>query len=237
MMIYQYSDHVVVVTHAFKKILSKRGVPEKKISVVLNGVDGNLFKPVDVPKSILGRKLVIGYFGTIGMAHGLESLLTACEILQDEAEILIVGSGAKKDELAALIEGKNLKNITVAGTVPKSQMPAMWESCDIALIPLRNIPLFTTVIPSKMFEAMAMGKPIIMAVPKGEATSIVDDHKVGISCAPENTQALVDAVRSLKEPVLYESLRNNCIEASGKFSRQRQALMMLDIVSRVKDHS
>jgi len=115
---------------------------------------------------------------------------------------------------------------------PKERMPDIWSVCDIALIPLRNKPLFSSVIPSKLFECMGMGIPVIMSVPAGEATSIVDATHCGLVVQPENPQELADSVRKLlSDKALLAELKANALMAAENFSRKQAARNMIEAFS------
>ncbi len=117
----------------------------------------------------------MGYLGTVGMAHAIGSVLDAAERLRDAPEIvmLIAGAGAEWDAVDALRRDRGLENVVLLRARPREEMPALWALVDIALVHLKDTPLFATVIPSKLFEAMAMGRPVLVAAPEGEASGIV----------------------------------------------------------------
>src|SRR5690606_13295280 len=111
-------------------------------------------------------------------------------------------------------------------------MPALWSLCDLALIPLRNTPVFSTVIPSKLFEAMGMGVPVLMSLPQGEATRIVEQTRCGVCVPPEDPRAMADAVASLAaDPSRMATLRAASSAAAPEYSRDRQAAKMASILA------
>lgn len=197
--LYRHADSIFVVTESFKKIIASKGIDENKISVIKNGVDFSRFIPQEkesCKKSLLLEdKFVVSYIGTMGMAHALESVLNVAEELQEYEDIcfLFVGSGAEKDRLIRLAEQKHLKNVIFTGRQPKDKIPAYYAASNICLVPLRKTPLFETVIPSKMFEIMAMERAIIQSV-EGEAKEILLQSQGGICIEPENQKCLKDAI-------------------------------------------
>jgi glycosyltransferase involved in cell wall biosynthesis len=197
---YAAADHIVAVGMGYRDNLLGKGVPAEKVSVVYNGVDLETFRPAAKDAEFLRRfglegKKVCGYIGTVGMAHGLEIMLGAAEKSRDENWVfLIVGDGARCDELRAEAKNKGLDNVVFTGRLAKSEMPAAWASLDACLIHLRKSPLFETVIPSKMFEAMGMAIPILMGV-QGEALKIVLESGGGIPVEPENVDSLLEGCR------------------------------------------
>ena len=117
---------------------------------------------------------------------------------------------------------------------PKDKMARLWSLHDLALIPLRDQPLFTTVIPSKMFEAMGMGIPILMSVPEGEATGLVRETGAGVLVPPEDPQAMADMiVRLAGDAPALAAYRAAGLVAASRFTRDRQAALMLETLERV----
>ena len=200
---YRKADHIVVVTDAFRNNLVMLGIPAEKITVIKNGADFSVFKSVPRDDVFLNSiafkgRFVASYVGTHGMAHGLETVLEAASILRDSSNIgfLLVGDGADRRRLLARRDKLGLGNVVMLDLQSRDRMPAVWSATDASLIVLRDKPVFRTVIPSKMFEAMAMRKPIILGV-AGESQQMVDNAKAGLSIAPENASALAEAVRTL----------------------------------------
>lgn len=200
---YRKCDHIVPVTDAFRSHMITMGVPSEKISVIKNGAsldfyddqlsDGGLRQELG-----LGGKFIAAYFGTHGMAHHLETVLEAANELKGNEEImfLLVGDGAERARLETQLASLELDNVLMLGQQPKSKMPNLWALCDVSLVLLRKTDLFKTVIPSKIFEAMAMAKPIVIGV-EGESREIIEDAKSGIAITPEDSHGLALAVQKL----------------------------------------
>jgi glycosyltransferase involved in cell wall biosynthesis len=239
--LYRQAAAVVAVTPAFKADLIRRGIPTDKITVVLNGVDQERYQPRPKNQELASRfgvedKFVIGYLGTHGMAHALGRVLEAAELLREHRAIvfLFVGAGAERNRLVAIAESKQLPNVRFIPSQPKQLMPNVWSLCDIALIHLKNTPVFATVIPSKLFEAMGMGLPILLASPEGEASGIVRQTGAGVVVPPEQPTLLAEAVLKLYEhPEELVSLRRASYAAAPHFSRQEQAEKMLAVLQAV----
>src|SRR5208337_2579012 len=129
-----------------------------------------------------------------------------------------VGSGAAREGLVNESARRGLSNVVLVAGQPKEMMPAYWSLCDLALVHLKDTPLFRTVIPSKIFEAMAMGRPILLAAPDGEAADIVRSTGAGIVLAPENPRALAEAVKSLSEsPATVAQLAKRALAAAPSY--------------------
>ena len=219
--LYREADHIVVVTDAFKDAIAEKGIARDKISVIKNGIETDWWeRPLDEERLATLRrehdlqgKFVASYIGTIGMAHRADVLLKAAQRCEDpDIVFMVVGTGAKRDELAARQEEEQLDNFRLVDKVPKETVPYLLALTDTGVVHLRDNPLFETVIPSKIFEAMATRTPIVLGV-RGEARQIVEEAGAGIPIPPEDPEALVEAVRRLKEhPALHEEMAENAYD-------------------------
>ena len=148
------------------------------------------------------NKFVCSYIGTVGMAHGLDVMLDAGILLkkQEKNDVVfwIVGDGANREALAARVKEQNIDNVIFTGRLPKEEMPAIIAASDCCLVHLRGTELFGTVIPSKIFELMAMNVPIVMAV-KGEAQEIVLKGGAGVVMDPDNPESLLSCIKQIRE--------------------------------------
>ncbi len=243
--LYRQSAAVVALTHAFKDNLTQRGIDPGKIWVVRNGVDLSRYAPRPRDHDLAGQwgvdgKFVVGYVGTHGMAHGLMNVLDAAEHLRDDDRIrfLLVGDGAERQMILAERDRRNLTNVVMQGPQPKDMMPRIWSLCDLALVHLRDTPVFAEVIPSKIFEAMGMGLPVLLAAPVGEAKTVVDEMQGGVWVPPENPAALADQVRALaNDPNRVKTLAAQALAAAPDYSRQAQADGMMAVLEQVAGSS
>jgi glycosyltransferase involved in cell wall biosynthesis len=179
----------------------------------------------------LSGKFVCGYVGTVGLAHGLEVVLRAAELAQAQGRhdllFWIVGDGARRSELQAEANRRGLDNVVFAGLLPKHQMPAVISACDAFLVHLRGTELFSTVLPSKIFEAMALEVPIICGV-RGQAQEIVCESGAGIAMTPDVAEELLDRIDTVRAAG-RESFRAGQYLARN-FDRERLAFEMLEIL-------
>jgi glycosyltransferase involved in cell wall biosynthesis len=239
--IYRRSAAIVALTEAYRRDLVSRNIDPSKISFVINGVDLPRYSPrprnVEMAEAFgLRDRFVVGYIGTLGMAHGLETVLDAAELMRDDDSVcfVLVGDGAAKTKLIEQAEDRNLKNLVFVPIQPKTRMPEAWSLCDVALINLRGDVVFETVIPSKIFEAMAMGLPLLAAIPKGEASQIIEWEQAGVIVRPGDPPALVEAVRRLRDDSQARKAFSKCsLAAAPRYSRERQAERMLNVLERV----
>ena len=236
--LYRRATLIVSVTHSFRETLMRRGVDGDKIEVITNGVDVSRFSPRPKDAALeaeLGFAgcFVAGYIGTHGMAHALETLLAAMAALQQRPEgqsirLLLLGDGARKADLEAEAARLGLGNVRFVGTVPKEQVARYWSLLDVSVIHLRQTELFTTVIPSKLFECMGMGIPVLHGV-AGESARIVEREGAGIVFEPENAAQLVDGLLRLKSDTeLLNRFRAASLAAAGHYDRSELALRMLE---------
>ncbi|MEB2353214.1 MAG: glycosyltransferase family 4 protein [Burkholderiaceae bacterium] len=238
---YRRADAIVSVTESFREDLASRGIDRTKIHVVINGVDLDRYAPRPRDQALarqfgLEGKFVLGYMGTHGMAHALDRVLDAAELLRgrDDIAFFFAGSGAERARVEQLVVELRLDNVKMIPRQPKEAMPALWSLCDLALIPLRNTPVFATVIPSKLFEAMGMGVPVLMSLPEGEATAIVKRTGCGVCVPPEDPRAMADAVLTLAaDAERMAALRSASAAAAPEYSRDRQAGRMVEVLQGV----
>jgi glycosyltransferase involved in cell wall biosynthesis len=245
LLLYKKADCIIALTQSFKQELVSRGINAEKIDVVTNGVDLSLFKPRSKNEALLKKlgfenHFIAGYIGTIGMAHGLETLLEAAEILQrtpgaENIHFLILGDGARKNSLKQLAAQKQLKNIVFVDTVPKSEVGDYWSLLDVSIIHLKKDPLFEKVIPSKLFECMAMGIPVIHGV-LGESAEIVSCLEVGKTIAPDHPQVMAQEILHLAMNNLeLQQIKEVALKAANQFDRRQLAKSMLvSIIKTVK---
>jgi len=235
--LYKKAVRIVSVTQSFKQTLVKRGVDENKISVITNGVDLSRFKPQIkdaglVKKYGLENKFVAGYIGTHGMAHCLETILDAADKIRrqdggDEFRFVFLGNGARKSVLVERAKAMGLDNVVFIDSVPKDEVVKYWSLLDVSVIHLRKTKLFTTVIPSKLFECMGMGIPVLHGV-MGESADIVTKEGVGLLFEPENADKLCKGLWKLKDDTkLYNRLKANCLTSAPKYERKVLAGRML----------
>lgn len=202
--LYRHADRIVVVSPAFVDYLVEcRQVPRNKISVIENGVETQRFSPTagtDLRINLgLQEKFIVSYIGTIGMAHGLETVIEAAVLLQQtnrEIAFLVVGEGAEKDRLIAAAQQRNLRNMQFIDQQAHEKIPGYICASDACLVPLKKAELFKTVIPSKMLEFMSCARPVILGV-EGHARTILEEARAGIAIEPENAAALAHAIARL----------------------------------------
>ncbi|NLA68345.1 MAG: glycosyltransferase family 4 protein [Gammaproteobacteria bacterium] len=239
--LYRRAAAIISVTESFREDLVSRGVPRHRIHVVINGVDLDRYEPrprcseLEAEFNLAGR-VVAGYMGTHGMAHALPKVLEAAERLlhREDIAFFFAGSGAERAKVEQMVGERGLHNVRLIPRQPKERMPALWSACDLSIVPLRNTPVFATVIPSKIFEAMGMGVPILMSLPEGEATAIVRSTGSGLCVPPEDPDAMAAAIAALADDAeRMGAYRKTARAVAPQYSRERQAALMAGILADV----
>jgi glycosyltransferase involved in cell wall biosynthesis len=192
-------------TEGIFETLESRPESAGKAALMRPAVDLDRFEPgvagggaaeraADAPLRVL-------YAGTVGMAHGLGTLLDAAELLAARpdapaVEVTIAGDGADGPALRERIARGGLENVRMLGAVPADQIPRLYAEADIAVVMLRDVPLFHGALPTKMLEAMAAARPVVLAA-RGEAARVLDDADAGVVVEPEDPGALAEAFVAL----------------------------------------
>jgi glycosyltransferase involved in cell wall biosynthesis len=214
---YRKAAYVNAITEGIRDtLLNEKGVPKGKLLYLPNGVDTRCFKP-QPPDTQLKQKLglngkkVVLYAGTQGSAHGLDYVLQAARLLKSQTDIHLVflGDGSERKRLEGLKGELELDNVTFLDPVSLESLPAYLSVADAGLASLRDIPLFDSARPSKMFPVMASGKPMIF-FGKGEGARLVECSRSGIVVPPADSFALAHAVaRLLGDERLVRELGSN----------------------------
>jgi len=238
--LYRRADRIVVVSPAFKDHLIRYWkVPAEKIATVENGVETDIFRFDPAAAKVreelnVSDRFLICYIGTMGNAHGLETLIVAAEELQNalpSAMFLLIGEGAEKDQLVKLAAARGLSNVQFLGQQPREQIPAYVSAADLCLVMLKKTELFKTVIPTKLLEYMACQRPVMVAV-DGQARQIVEAAGAGVFVEPEDSKALVKAILDLTSRP--EDMRrmgaNGRQHVLNNFTREKKAREYIDVL-------
>lgn len=240
--LYHHSDRLVTVGPGYsRQICDLYQVPESHISVIPNGVDPGLFTPGPRDNDVRreygwGDQFVALYLGTHGMAHGLQVVLAAADLLRHRSDIrlVFVGEGAEKAALEREAQERKLTNVQFIPAQPKAAVPQFYAAADIGLVILRNTPLFRDVLPSKIFEYLGMQRPIITNVP-GEASRVIQEAQAGWCIEPEDPQRLADSIVAAAQdrPLLQRLGENGQRFVCQHYDRARLADEYLDLLRNV----
>lgn len=228
--LYRRSTAVLAFTEAFRADLLRRGVPPAKVHVVHNGTDLDLFQPGPRDPALvadlgLEGQWVLGYFGTLGLSHGLDQVVeAAAEVQHLPVTVLFMGAGAAAAGLKAQAAARGLTNLRFLPRQSHERVPAYWRLCDAALVSLADTEAFRAVMPSKIYEALAMGLPILFVGPEGEASRALRAWGVGEAVPPGDPAALAEALaRWSQDPTPAEAKRAAARAVRPTFGRERQA--------------
>jgi glycosyltransferase involved in cell wall biosynthesis len=203
--LYTRAVHIIVNSPAYRSYLLEKGVVETKISLIPNGVDPDVFNVCVDKKLILNNfsiydKFVVTYTGIFGLANDIETILRASKNLLHEKKIhfLLVGDGKERINLETKAKEMKLTNVTFTGLQPKAYIPEILAVSDVCIATLKDIPMFRTTYPNKVFDYMAAGRPTILAI-DGVIREVVEDARGGVFVPPGNAEALAEAIRELSQ--------------------------------------
>ncbi|HEX8650333.1 MAG TPA: glycosyltransferase family 4 protein [Pyrinomonadaceae bacterium] len=236
--LYTRATRIVTVTESFRANLIERGVPSEKVFTIPNGADPEFWQPTEAASGLrqslgLEGRFVVLYIGAHGISHALSRLLESAALLREHPEIhlLFVGEGAEKERLLREAQSRELKNVQFLDSVPKERVREFYALADVCLVPLRDIKLFDTFIPSKMFEIMAMSKPIVASL-RGEAADILRRSGASLLVTPEDSSAVAQAILHLyhhrdEAKAMGQAGRRFVVE---NYSRQSLAARYLNVL-------
>ena len=234
--LYHSANLIIVVTDQFKKYISSLNVVSSKIFIIKNGVIHSNFIPSNKNNQLLEKhgltgKFIVSYIGTHGMAHALDFILNCANTIKDpKIHFILQGDGSEKQHLMEIAAQLNLKNITFLPFVSKSEISKYINISDVALVNLKRSETFKTVIPSKIFENVALYKPILLGV-EGEAKDLIEHYNVGVCYIPESQSSFIEALEEIKS---YKTpdFELNCNEMLQQFDRNKFASIMLDVITK-----
>ena len=231
--LYRHADLIVVNSPGYIEHIRARG--GKNICLIPNGADPLFFKAVtghprkDHPE--WQGKFVVLYTGAHGMSNDLEVVMQAAKLLQEHKDIhfVLLGDGKEKPHLKEMAQSMGLTNLEFADPLPKTGMPAAIAAADACLAILKPIEMYKTTYPNKVFDYMAAGKPIVLAI-DGVIREVVRKSNCGIFCQPGNPQEMSEAILKLYQDP--ESARQKGLSGqrylAEHFDRARIAVDFLD---------
>ena len=245
--LYRKATRIISLTNTFRNALGARGIDIKKIDVITNGVDIELFSVLPKDQELLDKlglsgRFIAGYIGTHGLAHGLDTILEAAKSEQASRPVsrfhfLLLGDGAEKARLKARASELDLSNVTFVDSVSKAEVVRYWSILDVSIVHLKKNPLFESVIPSKIFECMGMGIPIAHGV-IGESARIIETSDAGLTFEPESPEGLLEVLHQFhSKHELCEMMSKRGQESAKNFDRSILADRMLVILRDVHEES
>jgi len=236
--LYARATHLLVNSPAYRDYLIGKGLPEGKISLIPNGADLDMFDPDAKGERIrhewgLEGQFVVTYAGALGFANDIPTILRAANRLRAQSHVrfLLVGDGAQRANLESIARQLRLPNVTFTGPHPRSEVPAILAASDACLATLKDIPMFRTTFPNKVFDSMAAGRPMILAI-DGVIRQVVEAAKGGVFVPPGDDAALAEAVLSLSQDRQRAAAMGRAARAyvAEHFNRHQQAAQFLELV-------
>jgi glycosyltransferase involved in cell wall biosynthesis len=237
------ADKIVVLTKGFKKILVEKGVEGDKIAVIPNGVDVS-DAHVRKEKFYANRAyedtaLTIGYFGTIGISQDIDTVLDYLDVLNNVMGLrfLIVGAGAQDNHIKELVN-KRYPFVSMEGQKASSELEPVYEQCDLCVVSLKKSESFSATLPSKLFQIMGRGIPVLFIGPEGEASTLVSSHGAGIALIESRDKDIEQLTTFFTSPDWRKQLEN--MGARGRslvekqFSRKELSKEFLEILEKIK---
>lgn len=239
--LYNRADHILVNSPAYREYMLNRGIADEKVSLIPNGIDPEMFGP-EVDGSEIRQRFhlnghyVITYAGALGPANDIDTILRAAARLRERKDIhfFLVGDGKARKQLEIKAADLNLGNVTFAGALPKTEMPAVLAASDACTATLMNIPMFKTTYPNKVFDYMAAGKPIVLGI-DGVIRDVVEAANGGVFVTPGDDQALAEAVLKLAENTQQARKmgENGRIYVEKHFNRRQQVQAFSALLDRL----
>jgi colanic acid biosynthesis glycosyl transferase WcaI len=233
---YRNSTAVTATTRPFCKYIDARAHGLRTLHLPNGALDELVSSPERQPPG--GPRFRLGYVGNFGIAQGLSIVLDAAERLAgDPVQLMLVGGGPLESELRRQIRERRLSNVELRPAVSTHEVGELLLSCNALLIPLANHPLLADFMPSKLYDAMAVGRPVIVAA-NGEAPAFVAEHGFGLVVPPEDGTALAAAVRELaRDPARAAKLGSAGKARAPSYARSRQADRMCKLLEAVGEPS
>jgi glycosyltransferase involved in cell wall biosynthesis len=243
--LYRRACHIIVNSPAYSEYLVGKGVPESKISVIPNGVDASAFNSEGNGAGFrdahaLNEKFLVMYTGAIGLANDIDCLLRAAGRLRDQTDIVltIVGGGKELERLRGEAASMHLENVRFIPAQPKHDMPQLLAAADVCVATLKDVPMLRTTYPNKVFDYMAAGRPIVLAI-DGVIRQVVESAEAGMFVLPGDDHAIADAILKLHDApdLRWQMGRNGRRYVDRHFSRDAQAEQFVDLLERICGHS
>jgi len=237
--LYRSSNVIISLTQSFKhKFIYSHNINSKKIGVFTNGIDRssisfNHQKINKIKDDLdLNGKIIITYIGTIGMAHGLKFIVeTIIKMNNSSIVFVFVGDGSEKEILVKKVKNSGVSNILFINSLPKTEIYNYIKLSDLALVNLKKNDEFKNVIPSKIFENVALKIPVLLGV-EGEAKELIENYGVGVAFKPESEREFIASIDKALKLKLDTNYENNCERMIEDFDRKKIAERMIKFIEK-----
>jgi glycosyltransferase involved in cell wall biosynthesis len=237
--LYHQSDLVVVNSPGYIQHVKAGGA--NQVELVPNGTDTSMFNP-GVDGSAFrqahqfGTQFVALYAGAHGLSNDLGIVLEAAKLLltRPDIKIVLLGDGKDKPALQAQATREGLSNLLFLPPIPKLEMPAALGAANTCIAILKPLEMYKTTYPNKVFDYMAAGKPVILAI-DGVIKQVIEEARAGIPVAPGDSKALAQAILRLAgDPILALQMgRQARSYVEAHFDRSILAAKLMDIMLRL----
>jgi glycosyltransferase involved in cell wall biosynthesis len=244
---YRRSARVFAVTSGVRQAIVDCGIPEQKVILFRNAADTEFFAPLPPQPEVrheLGAKdedLLVMYAGTLGMAQQVDAIVDAAALFHQEGnnavQFVFLGDGSEKENLERKVQNLGLSNVRFLGVHLKSRMPALLGAADCVLVSVRDLKVLESALPTKMFEAMACCKPVVLAA-RGEAAETLTEARAGVIAQPGDPLDIHDAIFKLQQhpEQRHEMGQSGRAYVLAHFSRDQRAEQLSTILDTLQSH-
>ena len=239
--LYTHATHIMVNSPAYRDYLLKKGIATQKITVISNGVDTTMFHGNGRGEAFRGEfelneKFIITYAGALGMANDIPTVLRAAGRLKNFSNISFLkeGDGKERTNLEILAKEHHLSNVLFTGARPKKDIGEILAASDVCTATLKDIPMFKTTYPNKVFDYMAAGRPTILAI-DGVIRQVIEAAGGGIFVPPGDDRAFVNAVQSLEQDRTRASTMGKAARdyVVRHFDRKQQSEQFIALIDQI----
>jgi glycosyltransferase involved in cell wall biosynthesis len=240
--LYNHADHLLVNSPAYVAHIAGKGIPERKVSLIPNGVNPEMYSVNEDAGAIRKRhgldgRFVVTYAGALGMANDLSTILRSAARFGGIPDLVFVfaGAGRERPALEAQAHEMGLKNVVFLGALAKSEIPNLLAASDVCIATLKNIPMFRKTYPNKVFDYLAAGRPVVLAI-DGVIREVVERGQAGIFAPPGDDEAIARAIETFRQdPALRARMGTNGRTFVSKyFNRRDHAMQFRELLAAVR---
>jgi len=238
--LYKKADHVVCVTEGIAAWMKEHGVQESRLSTIKSGVGHDFLNSHSNgirKKYGWEDKFLIVFSGTLGWVRPLESIVESARLLADNHKyhFVFIGDGQKRKSLEALAKQYNLNNISFVGLQPLEEIPYYLKASDVLVECLKEVPVARVALPTKIFEYMAAGKPIVFGSPDGEASHLLNQAGGALVYSPGNPTQLAELVKRIYQGQIDGTMLGQKYRefVNQNHTREQWASKYLDLLNKV----
>lgn len=230
-LMYLGADKIVYNSPKFKSYLENKN-KNKKMVLLTNGIDDyiiDFFKNKTIQNQAK-KKYRILYAGNIGIAQDIILLVEFAKIYTEEVEVIIIGKGSQEELIKEKIKDNQIRNIKIINSIPRVELLEKYLEVDLLFLQLKNIKMFEKTIPSKIFEYMITGKPILYGL-EGIGKKILEEFEQNYYFKCNNIKSLCDTYEKIKKDLLNNLIKKTDVEKlRKKYSRDELSNAYVKII-------